>query len=86
MDTETIISIIKEDNPDAKFLDGLDEALIGQAQAYGMKPVAAYDYEECVKIYTGKGVNEEDAHREVNNLILKPCFEKGAPIIVYSLK
>lgn len=87
MDTETIISIIKEDNPSAKFLDGLDKALIGQAQVYGMKSVAAYDYEKCLYIYAfNKEVDAETAREIVDGQVVKSCFEKNAPVMIRFLK
>ena len=53
---------ITEENPDALFADGLDDALIGMARRCGQPTLAVYDYEKAVGIFMARdGMTYEDA-------------------------
>lgn len=48
--------------------DGLEEALIGYVERFGMEPVALYDRDKCLEIFMKDGLTEEEAieHFEFN--------------------
>jgi len=53
---------IAEENPEALFADGLDDALIGMARRCGQPTLAVYDYEKAVGIFMARdGMTYEDA-------------------------
>ena len=49
---ESIIEELGELNPDALLADGLEGALIGIVARFGMGPVALYDRDKCIEIFT----------------------------------
>jgi len=40
--------------------DGFEDAFVGIACQFN-KPLACYDYDECIKVLVGEGMTEEDA-------------------------
>ena len=52
---------IAEINPEALFMDGYDEAIIGIASRYGMNDVACYDYDKVIAEMVKGGMTEEEA-------------------------
>lgn len=54
---------LREENPDALFLDELDDALIGIGQQAGQDPIAIYSEQAIVKILTNSwGMSSEEAY------------------------
>jgi hypothetical protein len=43
---------LKEENPEALFADGFDDAIIGICRKAGESPVVAYSYDRCVEVLT----------------------------------
>lgn len=54
---QTIVDLLKEENPDAILIDGLDDAIIGIQRKCDALPVAAYDYWGCVEILGYHGMD-----------------------------
>jgi len=52
---------LAEDYPDLLFCDGLDHALIGVVNRFGMEPVALYDRSLVIKGYMADGMTWEEA-------------------------
>lgn len=53
--------VISEFNPEALFMDGHDDALIGVASRYGICDVACYDYDKVIAAHVKGGMTEEEA-------------------------
>jgi hypothetical protein len=49
------------DHPDLLFCDGLDHALIGVVNRFGMEPVALYDRRLIIEGYISDGMSWEEA-------------------------
>jgi hypothetical protein len=61
--------------------DGLDAAFVGIVERFGQPPIACYDYDLVIQIFTEEGMTEEDAleHFQYNVIggwvgDLTPCF------------
>jgi hypothetical protein len=52
---------VAEINPDALFMDGHDDAIIGVASRCGMNDVACYDYDKVIAKHIEEGMSEEEA-------------------------
>ena len=52
--------ILEEENPEARLMDGFDEALIGVARRCGQPTLAVYDYDKCIDILS-REMSEDDA-------------------------
>ena len=58
----TLRERIAEENPEALFADGLDEALVGMAERCGEPTLAVYDYARAVEVFmTRDGMAYEEA-------------------------
>lgn len=58
----TLRERIAEENPEALFADGLDEALVGMAVRCGQPALAVYDYARAVEVFmTRDGMTYEEA-------------------------
>lgn len=49
-DRESYKELLAESNDEMLFSDGFEDALIGICHQFGRPPVAAYDYEKCIRI------------------------------------
>jgi len=61
MSSEEKKNYISERNPDALFAEGLDEAIVGAVERFGMAPVVLYDRKKCIEILISQGMSEEEA-------------------------
>lgn len=58
----TLREQIAEENPEALFADGLDEALVGMAERCGQPTLAVYDYAKAVEVFMNRdGMTHEEA-------------------------
>ena len=51
-----IKDIMEEENPEALFADGFDDAIIGVCRKAGSEPVVTYSYDKCVEVL----MNQQD--------------------------
>ena len=51
-----IKDIMEEENPEALFADGFDDAIIGICRKAGSEPVVTYSYDKCVEVL----MNQQD--------------------------
>tara|TARA_R100000458_G_C8170539_1_gene171202 strand:- start:402 stop:668 length:267 start_codon:yes stop_codon:yes gene_type:complete len=82
-----MIDIIKEKlsvcNPDALFLDGFDDALIGIGRRTGTLEVAVYDYAKCVGIMIERdGSSHDDAVDYMEYNVTGAYVGENGPIVV----
>jgi hypothetical protein len=68
---------IRELNPEAQFLDGCDEAIIGVVETFGRLPVVCYDKRLLVDILIENG---EDGRESVEHILSN--FDENAPIVL----
>jgi hypothetical protein len=81
---QVIRDIIKEENPDALFLEPeFDKALIGTCLRYGRKTVAAYNTDICLKTLMEKhGCDDIDAYEKFHNSLDCTDKEENQPVFI----
>lgn len=52
---------VTETNPDAMFMDGYDDAIVGVVSRFGMNDVTAYDVDKVIATLVKGGCTEEEA-------------------------
>jgi len=73
---------IAELNPNALFIDNMDEALVGYAVQWGSPPLAVYDSERIIEILSKDlGIEEAQEHFQFN--IECAYVGQGTPLILY---
>jgi hypothetical protein len=79
----TCTDIISDINPEAKFADGFDEAIIGY-DAVGFRVV--YDYDKCSEILMKRdGGTKHDAHEHMEFNVVGAYVGEFTPIFVHRL-
>lgn len=73
---------LKEENPEAMFADGFDDALIGICRRFGQQAVAAYDYRKCIEILTRDGMTEEEAEEYFEFNVIGAWVGEGTPAFI----
>ena len=83
-DIKRHISDIGEKGEDApRSADGLDAAIIGIAERYGVAPVLAYDYDKAIDILIKESnMSEEEALEYFDVNVIGSWVGKGTPIFV----
>jgi hypothetical protein len=73
--------MLRNENPNALFADGLDEALVGIARRCGQPTLAVYDYEVGVKVFMQRdGMTYEDAIEWMEFNVVGAWMGEGTPI------
>tara|TARA_A100001391_G_scaffold41736_1_gene24034 strand:- start:140 stop:394 length:255 start_codon:yes stop_codon:yes gene_type:complete len=79
---EIIKERLSECNPDALFIDGFDNALIGIARRCGSPDVAVYDYEKCVDVMVDGGMSHDEAVEYMEYNVAGAYVGENGPILV----
>jgi len=81
MTPAAVRELLSEENPDALFADGLDDALVGVARRCGQPTLAVYDYEKCVEVFMSReGISHEDAIEWMEFNVVGAWLGEGTPI------
>lgn len=80
---EEIKAQITDENPDALFADGFDNALIGVARRCGQPSLAVYDREKCIKILE-KRMDRMDAEEYFEYNVSGSWLGPNTPIFIAS--
>ena len=83
----TCTDIISDINPEAKFADGFDEAIIGYD---AVKFRAVYDYDKCLEILTRPSLTrekmtKEEAHEHMEFNVVGAYVGEFTPIFIHRL-
>ena len=76
---------LREENPDALFMDGLDDAIIGIGQQFTHDPVVVYDEGRIIGILRSWGMEEEEAEEYFSFNIQGSWVGENTPIIICGL-
>ena len=76
---------LREENPDALFMDGLDDAIIGIGQQLTHDPVVVYDEGRIIGILRSWGMEEEEAEEYFSFNIQGSWVGENTPIIICGL-
>lgn len=61
MNTQQILEALEANFSDCMLADGFEEALIGIVEGASRPTVAVYDFERCIDILMGRGMDEDAA-------------------------
>lgn len=78
--------MIADENPDALFMDGMDEAIVGIASQYPSPPLVVYDREAIVGLLVADGMDDEDAREFAAFNIEGAYVGHGTPLILIRLE
>lgn len=74
-----IKAAIAEENPDALFADGWDDALIGSVHRFGSEVLALYDTEKIISKLMDDGLDRDEAWEHFNFNIIGAWVGDGTP-------
>ncbi|MGI8329200.1 hypothetical protein ACRYCC_04495 [Actinomadura scrupuli] len=81
----TARELIESFDPDDGFLlaDGFDEAILGVVSGWWAgnhnRSVILYDYEKCVQVLVGEGMDELEAHEFIEMNLVAAYVGEGTP-------
>jgi len=81
MEINEIKEILAEENPDALFADGFDDALLGISRRCGQPSLAVYSTSKCIEILQ-KEMSYEDAVGYFEFNVVGAWFGEGTPIFL----
>jgi hypothetical protein len=81
MEIDEIKEILSEENPNALFADGFDEALIGISRRCGKPSLAVYSIKKCIEILQ-KEMSHEDAVGYFEFNVVGAWLGEGTPIFL----
>lgn len=80
---EEIKARIHDQNEEALTADGFDKALIGVSYRFGLSPLAAYDYDQCIKILMNRdGMDYDEAVEFFETNTIGAWVGDGTPVFV----
>ena len=82
---QTIEEIMPDRNPDALFMDGLDDAIIGIGQQFTHDPVVVYDERRIIEVLRSWGMEEQEAEEYFSFNIQGSWVGENTPIIICGL-
>ena len=78
-----ILEQIREENPEAIALAGLDEAIIGICRRFGADPLLAYNREKCIEVFmTRDGMTHEEAEEWMEFNVEGLWAGDGTPVFI----
>lgn len=84
MSSESILDIIKEENPEAIVLDGLDSAILGIIRRCSSETVLVYDRNKIIEILS-TDMSEEDADEYISFNIEGAWMGESTPYIMETI-
>lgn len=79
---DEIMEVLNDENPDAIFFSGLDDAIVGIGAAQHAPPVVIYSADLIIKSLINDGMEEEDAWEHFSYNIEGAYFGEHTPIIM----
>lgn len=81
--SELIREFLETQNPDALFVDGHEDALVGIAYRFGLEPLACYSIDKITEKLQQDGMTEEEAQEFFDFNIIGAWVGEGTPIFVW---
>ena len=70
-------------NEDALTADGFEDAFLGICEQFGRPPVAAYDYDACIKLLVDRdGMSQEGAVEFLDFNVIGAWMGESTPVFV----
>jgi len=84
LDVKEARAALAEENPDALWPDGFEEAFIGQARRCGQSALAAFSVKKCLQILMDRdGMTYEEADEFFSFNVADAWMGAGTPIWIY---
>jgi len=78
-----ILEQLRDEYPELLTADGFDEAVIGLVEGAARGPVICYDYERCVEILVGQGMDREEAEEHLDFNTLGAYVGESTPLFLH---
>ena len=82
---KVMLERLSELNPEAKKVDGFDDAILGIATRNGEGNLIAYDYDKCIKVLQ-KDMSYEDAVEYMEFNVVGSYVGEGTPIFIKTIQ
>ena len=83
VEVEEITEWLLRHNEDVLTADGFEDALLGICEQYGRPPVAAYDYDGCIKILVERDdMSREEAEEYFSFNVIGAWVGESTPVFV----
>ena len=69
-------------NEDALTADGFEDAFMGVCHQYGRPPVAAYDYDGCIKLLERDSMSHDEAQEYFDFNVIGAWVGESTPVFV----
>ena len=81
--TNEIRNMMEDENPEALFADGFDDAIIGICRKAGDSSVVAYSYEKCVEVLINQQeMSPEDAIEWMEFNVVSAYMGPHTPVFI----
>ena len=74
--------IMEEENPEALFADGFDDAIIGICRKAGSSPVVTYSYDKCIQTLMNQSMSHEEAIEWMEFNVVSAYMGTHTPIFI----
>lgn len=81
-----VLEFMVDMNPEAVFMEGLDDAIVGWATQQHAPPLVVYDFDRIIAILVAEGSTEEEARDHFGFNIEGLWAGEGTPLILYTLE
>lgn len=83
MTYEDARDVLTEENPEALFADGFEDALVGVCRRFGQPTLAAYDRTKCIDILVKRdGMSEEEAEEFFEFNVIGAWMGDSTPVFL----
>lgn len=80
---DELLDALAEENPEAVFFTGLEDAIVGIARQWSKKPLVVYDAERIIRIFEERdGMTREDAEEFYSFNVACVWAGEGTPLIL----
>jgi len=83
MAVNDLLEALAEENPEAIFFTGLEEAIVGVARQWSKKPLVVYGAERIIRVFMEReGMSREDAEEWFSFNVQCLWAGEGTPLIL----
>lgn len=79
INNQQILEAINEMNPEALYPTGMEDAVIGVVERFGLEPLVLLDKEKCIKSLMKDGMDREEAEEFFSFNVIGAWMGEGTP-------
>jgi hypothetical protein len=84
MNTAEILAELADVHPDCLKAEGFDDAIVSVVSRCGQPDVICYDYQKCVEILMGQGMDEVDAVEYLSFNVIGAYVGEYTPMFLFN--